>query len=119
MLKRLIAFFLALALCSVPAFALTRGLMVDSSATIGASSTQVLPVDTFRGYLMVSNPNASNTFWCNFAGGTAAANTSGNVFFGTNASIIFDASVPTSAVNCIGSGASTIITIYVITNVSM
>lgn len=115
----IVRLILAAALC-LPfsdAFALTRGLAVNSSVTIGSSSTQVLGTDTFRGYLFIFNPNTTATFWCNLNGGTAAANASGSVFFGTSASLIMDSSVPTSPVTCIGSTTGVIVTIYVITNV--
>lgn len=103
---------------AAPAHALTRGLMVDNSTTITTASTQVLSTDTFRGFLLIYNPNATNTFACNLNGGTALINGVSNVNFPVGAALILDASVPTGPITCIGSGSGTLVTINVITNVS-
>lgn len=78
-------------------------------ATVGASSAQALAASTAVKFLQIQNTHASNTVACAF-GATAVLNSSTSVQLAAGQSASWGpltGGVPTGALNCIASGAST------------
>jgi len=103
-----------LLLVSMPAYAggqaqapLTHGAAVELSATnLGTTAATILVADTYRGYLRIQNISASNNMACTVDGTTPVIGTHGFTI-SAGSSVVFDVFVPTGAVLCIGSAAST------------
>lgn len=78
-------------------------------ATVGTSSAQALAASTATMFLQIQNTHASNTVACAF-GATAVLNSSTSVQLAAGQSASWGpntAGVPTGALNCIASGATT------------
>jgi hypothetical protein len=84
-----------------------------SSVTVGTSSAQALAAGSASKFLDIMNESASATIACAF-GATAVINGGGSITFPPGWHRSWEGSfVPTDAVNCIASGASTPATIGV------
>lgn len=82
-----------------------------SAATITNSSTQALAASATRGFLDIKNESSTATIACRL-GGTAALNTAGSLTIPPNWHYSWDGNfVPSDAVNCISSAASSPATI--------
>lgn len=89
-----------------------------STASLGATSATVLAADLRRTMLLIQLNTAGASVACN-PGGTAVLNTAGSVTITGQGSYMNFAAiggVPTNAINCIASGASTSITVWSLSN---
>lgn len=85
----------------------TKGTGAYSAATIGASSAQVLAAGAAAVFLDIMNESTTATIACNF-GGTAIINGAGSITIPPGWHRSWEGTfVPTEAVNCIASAAST------------
>ncbi len=81
-----------------------------TAATVTNSSTQMVPAHQ-RQYLAILNQSSTATIACNF-GGTAAINTAGSFTLAPLGGFVWDnAIIPSNAINCISSVASSPATI--------
>lgn len=85
----------------------TAGPVTNSSITVTNSSGAFLAASTATKFLSCKNESATASIALNFAGGTAALNTAGNITLTPGAAITFDGTqVPTGAITAISSVAS-------------
>lgn len=76
------------------------------STNLSTSPVTILTSDKSRGFLQIVNNSASNSMACSVDGSTPSINGNGVTLL-AGGSATYDAFVPTGAVVCIGSGAST------------
>lgn len=85
----------------------TAGAATVSAKTVTNSSAAFLAASSATTFLLVKNEDTVASIALNFAGGTAALNTAGNITLPPGASITLDGSfVPTGAITAISSAAS-------------
>lgn len=102
LLPVLVALFL---LVSAPAFAQNQPFTLNdcSVASLTGSSQSMLSANGQRQFLLIVNNSTTNTAYVNLAGGTAAANGTGTISLGVNASYLATRpNVPTNKITVIG-----------------
>jgi len=107
-----------LLLCASQAFAgsqprapLTSGAAIHlTSTTLGTSQATVLAADANRGFLQIQNVGSANTLACTIDGTAPVVNGNGIQLLPLSA-VFYDTFVPTGALICIGSAASTAYTV--------
>lgn len=111
---RFLRILVILLLASVPAYAgsqprapLTSGAAIHLTATnLGTTQATVLASDTNRGFLQIQNVGSSNNLACTLDGTAPVINGNG-IQLSPLSAVFYDTFVPTGAVTCIGSAAST------------
>lgn len=83
----------------------TRANISDYSLGITANSTPVLPAYFGRNFLLIKN-NGPGAAAVNLRGGTAAANTIGNIQLASGQSVTFQKNVPQNAISAISASTS-------------
>lgn len=92
-----------------PVLAAPRTALTVSGCTVGTSSASCIAASTANVWVQVQNTSASAQIACSW-GGTAALNASGSFMLQPGQSAtwgVLSSGVPTNALNCIASGAST------------
>lgn len=115
----LVLLFVLMRCASTPAFAgstqfvppLTSGAAVLlSSSSLGTSPALVLVRDSSRGFLQFQNTSSVNSLACTLDGTVPAINGNG-IQLAPLMAATYDEFVPTGALNCVGSSASTSYTV--------
>ena len=100
--------------------AITHAYLTDkSTSTLGNSSTQLLPANSSRNFLLIENTSTSNDVWVNLSGGTSSVSGSGCIYLPKQntttpvylSRILFDTAVPATSITAIAAAGSTTVTV--------
>lgn len=92
-----------------PVLSAPRSTLTTAGCTVGTSSAECIAASTANFWVQVQNTHVTNTIACSW-GGTASLNSTGSFMLepGQSASWgVTTSGIPTNALNCIASGAST------------